>query len=81
VSITISFYSYFRELTGCETVGEELPPGTTLGELFERISDRFPRLQAMRKSTLMAVGVEYQDSSYRLRDGDAVSFFPPVQGG
>jgi molybdopterin converting factor small subunit len=81
VSITISFYSYFRELTGCETAEEDLPPRTTLGELFDRLANRFPKLGAMRKSTLMAVGVEYQDGSYQLKEGDAVSFFPPVQGG
>jgi molybdopterin converting factor small subunit len=35
----------------------------------------------MQKSTLMAVGLDYQDRNHVLRDGDEVSFFPPVQGG
>jgi molybdopterin converting factor small subunit len=81
VSIKISFYSYFRELTGCENTEENVPAGATLGELFDRLGSRFPKLSAMRKSTLMAVGLEYQSGSYVLREGDAVSFFPPVQGG
>jgi molybdopterin converting factor small subunit len=42
---------------------------------------RFPKLAAMRKSVLMAVGVDYQGADYVLQEGDEVSLFPPVQGG
>ncbi|MGN6644764.1 MAG: MoaD/ThiS family protein [Verrucomicrobiota bacterium] len=42
---------------------------------------KFPKLAAMEKSTLIAVGVEYQPRDYLLKDGDVVSLFPPVQGG
>jgi molybdopterin converting factor small subunit len=41
----------------------------------------FPKLGVMKKSTLIAVGVDYQPRDYVLRDGDEVSLFPPVQGG
>jgi molybdopterin converting factor small subunit len=79
--VTVSFYSYFKELTGCGQVTEEVAEGSTLGDLWERVCARFPKLGAMRKSVLMAVGVDYQDRSYVLRSGDEVSLFPPVQGG
>ena len=79
--VTIRFYSYFKDLTGCSETTEELPAGGTLGSLFERLTARFPNLAAMQKATLMAVGVEYQNRSYILREGDEVSLFPPVQGG
>jgi molybdopterin converting factor small subunit len=49
--------------------------------LYRDLSARFPKLALMRKSTLIAVGVEYQGGDYVLRDGDQVSMFPPVQGG
>jgi molybdopterin converting factor small subunit len=79
--VTVSFYSYFKDLTGCAQVTETLPEGSTLDHLFTQLAARFPKLAAMRKSTLMAVGVEYQDGSCGLKEGDAVSLFPPVQGG
>ena len=79
--VTVSFYSYFRDLTGCAQVVETLPAGSTLDDLFRQVAVRFPKLAAMRKSTLMAVGVDYQDRSCVLKDGDEVSLFPPVQGG
>jgi molybdopterin converting factor small subunit len=79
--VTISFYSYFKELADCSQTSEELPAGSTLGDLLSRLGSRFPRLAAMQNSTLCAVGVDYQDRSYRLQEGDQVSLFPPVQGG
>ena len=79
--VTVSFYSYFKELTGCGQTQEELPAGSTLNDLLGRLSDRFPKLGPMGKSMLMAVGVDYQDRNYALKDGDEVSLFPPVQGG
>ena len=79
--VMVSFYSYLRELTGTACAEEALPAGATLGELHDRLAERFPKLAAMRKSTLLAVGVEYQPRGYMLREGDEVSLFPPVQGG
>ena len=79
--VRVCFYSYFKDLTGCAATTEELPEGSTLGGLFERLAGRFPKLAAMEKATLMAVGAEYQERSCVLREGDEVSLFQPVQGG
>jgi molybdopterin converting factor small subunit len=81
MTITVWFYSYLRDLTGAAQTTESLPDGTTLGELYDRLKARFSKLSAMEKSTLMAVGVEYQNREHVLKDGDDVSLFPPVQGG
>jgi molybdopterin converting factor small subunit len=79
--VTVRFYSYFKDLTGCAETQENLPAGSTLADLFRLLTVRFPKLGPMQKSTLMAVGVDYQDRSYKLQEGDEVSLFPPVQGG
>ena len=79
--VSVSFYSYFKDLTGCAQTAEILANGSTLGDLFKQLMARFPKLTAMERSTLIAVGVDYQDRSYVLKDGDEVSLFPPVQGG
>ena len=81
MKVRVTFYSYFKDLTGCGETSVELPPASTMGQLHQQLAVRFPRLAAMEKSTLMAVGVEYQDRNYVLKDGDEVSLFPPVQGG
>ena len=81
MNVHVSFYSYFKELTGTAQTTESLPAGSTIGRLHGRLAIRFPRLAAMEKSTLIAVGVEYQGRDYVLQEGDEVSLFPPVQGG
>jgi molybdopterin converting factor small subunit len=81
MSVTVHFYSYFKELTGCAETTEDVAPGSTLAELQQKLGARFPKLAAMQNSTLIAVGVDYQPKSYALKAGDEVSLFPPVQGG
>ena len=81
VQVTVHFYSYFKELTGCAQTTEEVTPGSTIAELLLRLIARFPKLGVMQNSTLIAVGVDYQPKTYLLKEGDEVSLFPPVQGG
>lgn len=78
---TVHFYSYFKELTGCGETVETLASGATLGALHDQLMEKFPKLAAMNRSTLLAVGVDYQPRDYVLKEGDEVSLFPPVQGG
>ena len=81
MSVTVHFYSYFKDLTGCLQVVEEVAPGNTIQDLQQKLFVRFPKLAAMRNSMLIAVGVDYQPKNYALKAGDEVSLFPPVQGG
>lgn len=81
IQVTVNLYSFFKDLAGCQTTNHAVPRGTTLSDFMTSIIARFPRLEPMNKCSLIAVGVEYQDRSYVLNDGDEVSLFPPVQGG
>ena len=79
--VQIQFYSYFKDLAGCAQTEEAAANGSTLAELLRKLFQRFPKLAAMEKSMLVAVGVDYQPRDYVLKEGDEVSLFPPVQGG
>ena len=81
MKLRVNYYSYLRDLTGCAQLEATLPEGSTLGALHDELMAQFPKLAAMKKSTLLAVGVDYQPRDYVLKDGDEVSLFPPVQGG
>ena len=81
MKITVQFFSYFKDLAGCAQHELQVPPNSTIGDVMTTLYTAFPKMEPMRKSTLIAVGVEYQDRSYVLREGDVVSLFPPVQGG
>ena len=79
--IKVTFYSYFKDITGCPNVTVTLACGSRIQELLAKLYEQFPKLSAMKNSTLVAVGVEYQGKDYVLKPGDEVSLFPPVQGG
>ena len=79
--IPVHFYSYFKDLAGCAGTTDEMPAGSTIDDLLRQLATRFPKVGAMQKSMLIAVGVDYQDRKYVLQEGDEVSLFPPVQGG
>lgn len=81
MSVKVQFFSYFKELAGCPQFTATVPPGAALGDLLDIIYTQFPKLKPLCKSTLIAVGLEYQNRAYVLKDGDEVSLFPPVQGG
>jgi molybdopterin converting factor small subunit len=81
MQVPVLFHSYFKELAGCAQAEVEVRDAGTLGELHEIVMKQFPQLAAMKRSTLLAVGVDYQPRDYVLRAGDEVSLFPPVQGG
>lgn len=79
--VQVHFYSYFKDLTGCAVTSVELPPATTIAGLLGQLSERFPRFGEMERCLLIAVGVDYQDRTYVIQEGDEISLFPPVQGG
>lgn len=81
MQVSVQFHSYFKDLAGAAQSAETLPAGSTLGALHDQLMERFPKLAAMKRSTLLAVGVDYQPRDYVLKEGDEVSLFPPVQGG
>ena len=81
IRVTVSFYSYFRDLAGTSEVTENVDAGATITDLLKQLFTRFPKLEAMQNSMLIAVGLEYQKRDYKLQEGDQVSLFPPVQGG
>jgi molybdopterin converting factor small subunit len=81
MTVEVTFWSYFADLAGTGSGKFEVPVGTPVDELLRSVYRSHPRLGALRNSTLVAVGVEYQGGSYLLQPGDSVSLFPPVQGG
>ena len=81
MTVSVHFYSYFKDLAGCAETTATLSEGSTLNDLFEQLTARFPKLAEMKKCALMARGVDYQPRNYVLKPDDEVSLFPPVQGG
>ena len=54
--------------------------GTTVGELKEELSERFPELSGL-KSLFVAVNNDYADDERVLQPTDEIALIPPVSGG
>ena len=81
MQIRVQFFAHSRDLAGCAEAVESVPDGTRVAELVEALLGRFPKLASLRSSLRVAVGVDYQEADYVLRDGDEVAILPPMQGG
>jgi len=81
MTVAVTFFSWFKDLAGCARATETLPEGATIGDLLRVLWTRYPRLEPMQRSMLIAVGVDYQNRDYVLKPGDEIALFPPVQGG
>ena len=81
MTIEVRYWSWFRDITRAEGETIEMPDTATVGDVLDAVHHRHPRLAEARRSTLVAVGLDYQPLTHPLQPGDQVSLFPPVQGG
>lgn len=70
-----------KEIAGRDHEVVELGDGSSVGDLFAQLQQRFPKLDAFRGSVALAVNLEYSDGKTILRDNDEVALIPPVSGG
>ncbi|MBZ5561051.1 MAG: molybdenum cofactor biosynthesis protein MoaE [Acidobacteriia bacterium] len=81
MKIRVLFFGLTHDVTGFGQELLELPEGESLAGLRRLYSRRFPRLNELADSLVVAVNEEIAESSRTLNDGDEVAFMPPVSGG
>ncbi|MCO5219467.1 MAG: molybdopterin converting factor subunit 1 [Thermomicrobiales bacterium] len=81
ITIHLLYFAMFREHIGASSEQLVVPTGTTAGDVFSLITERYPVLESMRNSTLVMVNEAYTEADQVLEDGDEVALIPPVSGG
>lgn len=81
IRVRILFFSVLRDIAGTAEVEMELPAGSTLATLLDRLFLRWPRLRDWEASLLLAVDHDHARRETMLKDGAEVAVMPPVQGG
>jgi len=79
--VTLTLFASLREAAGAEEIPLELPDGSTLGDVWPLLAERFPSIAGMGPSLAWAVNHTYAKPSQPLSDGDLVAALPPVSGG
>jgi molybdopterin synthase sulfur carrier subunit len=81
MKVAVKLYASFREIVGKKEESLDVPDGTTVQMLLEDYIKRFPQIGRYREHVILSVNKEYGHPARRLRDGDEISFLPPVSGG
>ncbi len=79
--VRVQFYAQLRDLVGVPEKDVDLPLGSTVRDLIEKIYSQTPALRAHEKTILIGAGVEFVDRNYQMHDGEEIAIMPPVQGG
>jgi MoaE-MoaD fusion protein len=81
MNVSVRYFAYFREQLGRSQEQLDLPEGCTVHTLWLRCTEGNEKLSLMRSSLLVAVNGDYAERETVLREGDEVTFLPPVSGG
>lgn len=79
--VRVKLFASFREIVGQKEEEIEVDEGTTVQQLLDSYIERFPQLARYRDHIILSVNREYGAGNLRLKEGDEVSFLPPVSGG
>ncbi|HLZ08753.1 MAG TPA: molybdopterin converting factor subunit 1 [Chloroflexota bacterium] len=81
IRIRTRFFASHREALGIDRLEIELPDGSTVADLVDRIANQFPNVAAVVRLARYAVNRVYLPATTVLQAGDEVAFIPPVAGG
>ena len=79
--VKVLFFGQLKDIVGCSEDAVDLPPAASLGDVFAHYASRFPKLEALRRSIVLARNQQFSTPDTILVEGDEVAFLPPVSGG
>lgn len=81
ISVRVKFFAAPREALGMGEIEMEVPSGTTVAELIDRLKEEYPVLRAYTRFISVAVNRAYVGMQTKLQDADEIACLPPVGGG
>jgi sulfur-carrier protein len=81
ITITVKLFAAYQEAYGQPEVTLEVPSGTTVAMVGDRIREPFPPLQDLATVTRYGVNLTFVSPETPVQSGDEVVLVPPVSGG
>jgi sulfur-carrier protein len=81
IKITVKLFAIYQETFQASERYLELPIGSTVSDVADRLIADRPELAAWREITQFGVNCDRVTPSTILQDGDEVVLIPPVSGG
>ncbi len=79
--VKVLFFGMLKDLVGRAEDRIEVEDGARLATVFDSYARRFPRLDEMAGSIVLARNQEFAAPESPLAEGDEIAFLPPVSGG
>ena len=80
IAVRVRFFARLRELAGVENEALQVPPSSSLADVYDALRAKHPALPT-RDSVRAALNQEFAGWDDHASDGDEVAFIPPVSGG
>ncbi|MCL6435425.1 MAG: MoaD/ThiS family protein [Leptolyngbyaceae cyanobacterium HOT.MB2.61] len=81
IKVTVKLFAAYQEAFGVPEVILELPLGTEVAAVRDRLIAEHPQLAEWRDLTRFGINLEFVEPNTPLQDGDEVVLIPPVSGG
>src|SRR5678815_2583998 len=81
MNIRVLFFGAARDAVGANQMELALEAPATVSSAFQRLKERFEKLERFGRSLLFAVNQEYATPDTQLQENDELAVFPPVSGG
>jgi molybdopterin synthase sulfur carrier subunit len=81
IQITVKLFAAYQEAFGVPDLVLQLPAGSTVAGVRDRLITEHPELEEWRNLTRFGVNLQFVDPDTVLKDGDEVVLIPPVSGG
>lgn len=79
--VKVLLFATLRDYVGAKAVELEIPAGTTVCALLDLLTAKYPRLEKVRHSMIVAVNREYAAGGQTIPENAEIALFPPVSGG
>ena len=81
MNVRVRLFAVAKQLAGQDSIILQLPEGSTLGQLRERLAAEVPQIAGVLPHILFAVGSEYAHDAAVISADSDVACIPPVSGG
>jgi molybdopterin converting factor subunit 1 len=79
--VNVRLFARLRQLVGNAELSCEVPAGSRVADVWERLAQQYPAIAGHGRSVSAALNAEYARMETPVGDGDEIAFLPPVSGG